>query len=219
MPSRFKKPLFEKLKVLFAEAGFDTSNANWKRAVYTLSLGKDMTGVVILDYRVYYGKLYVEYRFGIAFQEVKRLTLKLFPDDEEISDWFKEKPFDMIIGVTSTEYRSWIDKFLDPCPVIDSEKKLSNFLNETKKLIPEKIMPYFRDNASIQAASRIYRAGPRYAVYSVREVLVHILSEEYDFAESVIREGFLSSRSPSTVAKGEKLLELVSSLRAGNPMP
>lgn len=219
MPSRFKKPLLEKLKVLFAEAGFDTSNANRKRAVYTLSLGKDMTGVVELEFQVYFGELLVRYSFGIYFEEVKRLALKLFPDDEELNDWFKEKPFDMIIGVTSTEYRSWIDKLLDPCPVIDSEKKLSNFLNETKKLIPEKIMPYFRDNASIQAASRIYRAGPRYAVYSVREVLVHILSEEYDFAESVIREGFLSSRSPSTVAQGEKLLELISSLRAGNPMP
>ncbi len=189
------------------------------KELYTLSLGKDMTGVVILDYQVYYGKLYVRYRFGIVFQEVKRLTLKLFPDDEELNDWFKENPFDIIIGVNSNEYRSWINKFLDPCPVIDSEKKLSNFLNETKKLNPEKIMPYFRENASIQAASRIYRSGPRYAVYSVREVLVHILSEEYDFAESVIREGFLSSPRSSSVVKGEKMLELISSLKAGNPMP
>ncbi len=216
MPNRFKKPLFEKLKVLFAEAGFDTSNANRKRVVYTLSLGKDMTGVVELEFQVYFGKLLVRYSFGIVFEEVNRLILKLFPDDEEISDWFKENPFDMTIGMTSTEYRSWIDKFLDPCPVIDSEKKLSNFLNETKKLIPEKIMPFFRDSASIQAASKRYR---KILGFSVKMVVVHLLSEEYDLAESVIRNGFLRARSPSTVAQGEKLLELLSSLRAGNPMP
>lgn len=214
MSTQFTEQLLVKSAELFASYQFETYDTEKLRRCYSKVVLPGIMGVVQLHYGFNRGVLLAHYSFGIRFEEVSRIKAELFSDDKEILDSIRSNPLATTVGELSVDYRrSWIDRRFIPCAPIQSDKQLSKYLKEIEWLITKIIQPYFRANSSIPAASQCFRRK-QLCCGNVDEVLIYVLNQEYDYAESVVNSRFLKSRSGEAVIRGNRLLEYISKEKA-----
>jgi len=211
---RLKNYLLTRSAEMFASSGFTTYDDKVLRSYYSMNLQQDVLGVVKLDYHWNHGVLHANYIYGIRFEQVYRLVFKIFPDDEELLEGHQAAPLSQTIYEGIDQHRNVFIRWFFMYWPIQSEKAVNDYLKEIRGYIPRIIIPYFRSHASLNEASNFFkRRNLRSPVLS--KVIVYILNQEYDLAESVVRTDFLTFRDPAVVVWGNRLLEFISEARAG----
>ncbi|MBN8660596.1 MAG: hypothetical protein J0M35_09555 [Candidatus Obscuribacter phosphatis] len=211
---KLKSDLLTRSAEMFASSGFTTYDKKVLRTCYSMNLQQDVLGVVKLDYHWNRGILCVNYIFGIRFEQVYRLLFKIFPDDEGLFRRHKKDPLSQTIYEGIDKYRNVFIRWFFMYWAIQSEKDVSDYLKEIKGYIPRIILPYFKSHASLNEASNFFKRQ-NWSSPVPEKVIVYVLNQEYDLAESVVRSDFLNSWDSSSVDRGNRLLEFISEARAG----
>lgn len=199
---------------IFLSGGFNTYDKKVLRSCYSMNLQQDVLGVVRLFYHWNRGVLCANYTFGIRFEQVYRLLFKIIPDDEELLKLHREEPLRQTIFEGIDQYRNVFIRWFFMYWPLESEKAVSDYLKEIKGYIPKIILPYFKSHASLSEAS-IFFKRQNLSSPVPEKVIVYVLNQEYDLAESVVRKDFLTFRDPLVVVQGNRLLEFISEARAG----
>ena len=213
-PYKLKNYLLTRSAEMFASSGFTTYDEKALRTHYSMNLQQDVLGVVRLDCHWNHGVLCANYTFGIRFEQVYRLLFKIFPDDEELLELHQEDTLSRTICEGIDQYRNVFIRWFFMYWPLQSEKAVNDYLKEIKRYIPRIILPYFKSHASLRDASNFFKRQ-NLGLPIHEKVIVYVLNQEYDLAESVVRSDFLNCRKSSVVDQGNRLLEFISEARAG----
>lgn len=213
-PYKLKSDLLTRSAEMFASSGFTTYDKKVLRTCYSMNLQQDVLGVVKLDYHWNRGILCVNYIFGIRFEQVYRLLFKIFPDDEGLFRRHKKDPLSQTIYEGIDQHRNVFIRWFFMYWPLQSEKAVNDYLKEIKGYIPRIILPYFKSHASLRDASNFFKRQ-NLGLPIHEKVIVYVLNQEYDLAESVVRSDFLDFPSSAVVDRGNRLLEFISEARAG----